>query len=502
MILRVGDVAVGPLPGGGFGACQVSGVDTETITIHALDHVAASPPSLEDLRDAGPARLDHHRSELLAQVSVFREDEAPPPDLDWIGNLPVPAGVPSSVESYARWSWPLSQLAVQRDWDRLPEAARAGYREFPGAERFPAGLSDWSFLDRITWCTEIAWSGPDRGLTAALAAHPLITRLHWDSAPAEVDLRATAIRDLHIHGDGVRSIRLPAGAHTLELDSARARTTDAHDDARARATDAHDDARACTADAHDNVQARVVDAHDSVQVCTVDAHDDGRWLALTLLGATRAPAGLQQVREVSLRGAGVLSASALTGLAAPHTLRLSWSEPPGRLDDPGHLTGLPGLRLITMTGAFGVPAEALPALPLLKLLDVDGVPESVAAALRDRFEGTGVTLVLRGAKGDEWLVAHLDNPFRDWADESVPAGTAACEAYATALRAIDGIGSPGEAEPILRTLVETLNDLDMEYEFIDTIRREEAGDAFSVLAGRAGVPDATAGEWFDEWRDF
>jgi hypothetical protein len=39
-------------------------------------------------------------------------------------------------------------------------------------------------------------------------------------------------------------------------------------------------------------------------------------------------------------------------------------------------------------------------------------------------------------------------------------------------------------------------------DFIDTVRREEAGDVFLALAARAGIPTGRADEWFDEWRDF
>jgi hypothetical protein len=51
-------------------------------------------------------------------------------------------------------------------------------------------------------------------------------------------------------------------------------------------------------------------------------------------------------------------------------------------------------------------------------------------------------------------------------------------------------------------MVERLNRLDDRYGFIDTLRREEAGDAFAGLAQRAGVPADEAAAWFDDWRDF
>ena len=57
----------------------------------------------------------------------------------------------------------------------------------------------------------------------------------------------------------------------------------------------------------------------------------------------------------------------------------------------------------------------------------------------------------------------------------------------------------GPAEAALRAFVGEFNHLAAG---IDTIRRDEAGDAFLGLAARAGIPAEQADEWFDEWRDF
>jgi len=53
----------------------------------------------------------------------------------------------------------------------------------------------------------------------------------------------------------------------------------------------------------------------------------------------------------------------------------------------------------------------------------------------------------------------------------------------------------------LKELVTVLNRLDEKYD-IDTIRREQAGEAFFELARALGVGDEQASRWFDEWRDF
>ncbi|MEV0896100.1 hypothetical protein [Actinoplanes sp. NPDC049802] len=489
--LRVGDVAVTPLPGGGFGACQVSEITGEHVTLHALDWSASWPPALPELCGAGLVPLDHHSwTGRIAQISVFPQNHPMPPDLEWIGNLPVPPGVPEGGRSYSGWRSPVADMVRQRRWEqRVPEAVRRAYREAAptapvtadlgaGPAEFTTALGhldlragevplpesgpvDWGVLDRLPRCTEISWSGPDRGLTEAISRHPLITRVNWFAAPEVVDLRETAALSVRVSGDELREIRLPSGIHRLEVGPTGA-------------------------------------------PCAVRADDDGRWLDLDLFlvtPSTVVPSGLGGVRRVTLTGKGVLSAATVAGLREAHTLRLHWAEPPGRLDDAGLLAGLPGLRLLELVNAYGVDADMVSGLPALRHLDVHGLRGSVAKDLRARFRRSGAGLTLAGAKTDRWLAANLDNPFRNWVDDDPKGGAAACKAYATALRALDRKPAPA-AEPILRELVERLNEIADKWGIVDTLRREEAGDAFIGLATRAGVHTGTAATWFDAWRDF
>jgi hypothetical protein len=161
------------------------------------------------------------------------------------------------------------------------------------------------------------------------------------------------------------------------------------------------------------------------------------------------------------------------------------------------------LTVLMLTEAYGLDADTLPDLPALRHLDLYGLRRSVAKPLRARYRD--IRLVLHGAKSDTWLAANLDNPFRDWVDDDERGGRAACKAYADAVKAIDKLAPPrGEdsVQPILRTLVDQLNKVEEQYGIIDTLRREEAGDAFINLATRAGVPSEVADAWFDDWRDF
>ncbi|MCX5064276.1 hypothetical protein OOJ91_00165 [Micromonospora lupini] len=245
----------------------------------------------------------------------------------------------------------------------------------------------------------------------------------------------------------------------------------------------------------------------SLVVC---AADDGRWLHLTLGGAdaeTTGPAGLRGVREVALDGGGTLSAAAVREAEKLEGFRIFWRKPPGRLVDAAALAGLPRLTVIELADGYGLDAGTLPDLTSLTQLSISGLRRSIVPALKARYRGAGVSLVIGGAKHDTWLVANLNNPFRDWVDDDARGGAAACKAYASAVRAIDKLPQDrdrcaGEAEAVMRTLVEALNGIEQKYDIIDTLRREEACDAFIELTARAGVPSHLADQWLDEWRRF
>jgi hypothetical protein len=103
-----------------------------------------------------------------------------------------------------------------------------------------------------------------------------------------------------------------------------------------------------------------------------------------------------------------------------------------------------------------------------------------------------------------WLEANLANPFRDWDSDDPAFGKAACAGWKKAHTAATRLGtaaSDREAQAILKAFVSTLNRLDSKFG-IDTVRREEAYEAFADLGRKLGVRDAAATAWFDRWRDF
>jgi hypothetical protein len=157
--------------------------------------------------------------------------------------------------------------------------------------------------------------------------------------------------------------------------------------------------------------------------------------------------------------------------------------------------------------AYGLDVGSLALPPSLSQLTVDGLRRSAVDSLRALARGRPVRLTIRGTKTDAWLEANLTNPFRDWVEDDARGGAAACRAYADTLRALgspapDGAERARAARRLLHELVDRLNAIERRSQMIDTVRRYEAWEAFAGLARRAGVPEADAGRWFDEWRDF
>ncbi|SDM33958.1 hypothetical protein SAMN05421874_15617 [Nonomuraea maritima] len=411
----------------------------------------------------------------------------PPPDLVWLGQVPVHADAPSETNAIGIWENIPRSVAYQRRWNlHVPSAAKAAYRnathglvtvdlgDVPQTMyattsdlTIPAHLADvrWPALDALPQLTTLKISGPDRGLTNALTTHPIIQNLVWDDPPHTIDLSRTHLTTLKLSGTGLQRLRLPRGLIDLYLTGEPPEA--------------------------------------------VEAAEEGRWIHLSMASSARAvPHGLHGLRRLNLQASGDLSLIAFEALTDLECLHICWNRPHGGLLDASDLSGFSRLHTLRLTDAYGVDASSLPhPATSMRLLEVNGIRRSQSEVLMARYRSTPVQATVWGAKSDVWLAANIDNPLRDWVDDDERAGAAACKAYTSALRAIDRlpVDNPATAiaaQQILQNLVEKLNTIDERFEIIDTLRREEAADAFFALAQRLGVADSKAADWFDEWRDF
>ncbi|MEV6964403.1 hypothetical protein AB0M47_04740 [Hamadaea sp. NPDC051192] len=338
----------------------------------------------------------------------------------------------------------------------------------------------WEALDALPQLLTVEWAGPDRGIVEAVAARPNIKFLYWFDAEGDIDLSSTRVGTVRLDGLNMRSIRLPRSIESLSLGRAPA---------------------------HFDVQPPRPTVSRTLRV---DAPDGGHRLDLRMFhydADVVIPEGVRRASSLWLWLSGQVSASVLLGLCDMETLRLSFDRPPGAITDLAGLRTLTALCRLQLDEAYGLTVEELPDLPALRALELNGTRRVTAHAVKARYRGSAVSVNVSGAKTDQWLSLHMDNPFRDWVHDSKAFGRAACAAYDRARRSADAIGADDPqrlalAEEVLRGLVADLNAIENKYHLIDTHNRETAGDAFHDLAHRLGVASVDAHRWFDGGRNF
>jgi hypothetical protein len=338
----------------------------------------------------------------------------------------------------------------------------------PDAGLVPAaGPVDWAQLDSLPELLTVTWAGPDRGIVEALAARPNIQFLYWHDAAGDVDLRSTRLGTVRLDGAGLGCVRLPDTLTSLLL------------------------------------------TRPPIGL-EVEAHNDGRGLDLRLFQYgpdVVIPDGLRCASQLWLWVGGHVSAGVLVQLTDLTNLKMTFDKPPGVITEVAELGRHTGLHTLQLDNAYGLNPHALPDLPALRHLELNGIRRTTASAIGARFKDTPVSICVTGAKSQAWLAAHLDNPFRDWVDDSKPFGKAACTAYNRARKAADAIATDDPdrhvaAERILRGLVSDLSTINDTYGLIDTLNREHAGTVFNDLARHLHVPPDLAESWFDSDRRF
>ncbi|WP_345071969.1 hypothetical protein [Phytohabitans flavus] len=329
------------------------------------------------------------------------------------------------------------------------------------------GAVDWSPLEALPDCLTVEWSGPERGIVDAVAAHPGIRFLYWDDAAGDIDLGSTRLSEVRLEGAGLRSLRLPDQIETLLL-------------RRPPAT------------------------------LNVHAPNGGHRLDLRLFPYgpdVVIPDGLRRASKLWLWVGGEVSMTVLAAMTDLEDLTITFDGAPGALTDLRELDRHSRLHSLRLDDAFGLDPASLPELRSLRHLELNGTRRTTAAAVKGRFKGSAVTVSVSGAKSQAWLAAHMDNPFRDWVEDSEAYGRAACAAYTRAMSAVNAIPSaaPDRLEAVERTLrglVTDLNTVHDEHGPIETDDREHAWYVFEELANRLQVPAPEASRWFDEARRF
>ena len=142
MTRRVGDVAAIPLPGGGFGAVQISGITDDLTTAYSLDFYSDELPDLAAVANAAPLRVDHYKHGGHIDVTNIGDFWPEPPDMVWLGNQSLREGAPTTSNVSSAWeTLAVGIRARRRWWLETPEADRIAYRRATGTTRRP----QWTF---------------------------------------------------------------------------------------------------------------------------------------------------------------------------------------------------------------------------------------------------------------------------------------------------------------------------------------------------------------------
>lgn len=214
------------------------------------------------------------------------------------------------------------------------------------------------------------------------------------------------------------------------------------------------------------------------------------------------PKGMESVQIVdysALRETDSAALSKYTGLA-----ELILRGEPGYLRDARGLAKLKTLRELSIYELYDLDVAHWPtSWPALDGIEIQGIEKTDAATLKKTLKEIG-SVEIRRARPAKWVAENLGNPLRGWEDDNRAFGRAAGAAWKKAKVASGKAGAKtkkADAKAILDTFVTTLNRLGQK-QLIDTIRREEAGDAYFGLAHEMGISDDDAGKWFDALRDF
>lgn len=162
----------------------------------------------------------------------------------------------------------------------------------------------------------------------------------------------------------------------------------------------------------------------------------------------------------------------------------------GRLTNLEALAGLPHLRRLQLTDCptlTGLPA--LTTWPGLRDFDASNIDAATGRDLRQQLKDRQLPRAsVTGLRTAAWFEQEHGLPFSAWPAASARRAT-------KAFRAAEAAADP---ETGIRAFIRTINDLPG----IDTIEREDAGEAVALLAARAKISEDLALSWFDAERDF
>lgn len=488
-IEELGECFAMPLTRGRWGACQSFGrIDGGWDTV-VLDWVGDHPPTLSELRGVGPMRMTHHfwRGQPMRQTCL---GVVPTRFRRLGGSLRLGLSPLEKSRSFGLSSNLPLQVDLQRWWDEeVPENEKHAYLAEPRRREltigpttlevggrvvigdhphawFPFGADEpvpWEALNDHGVLDEIVYYGRDPRVLEYVGRRALVTKLRWYGHGRDsIDAADTALHELTLDVSSPLSVSVPVGLRMLTL------SNPAH-------------------------PVRVV------------AGDGGRDLCLVLAGVREvfpSVEGLDELTSLEVNDVSLLDVDRLG--AYPMLCDLTARGRFGTVANASSLKQLRHLDEVALYDFYTMDAESFPApgdMPSLRSVTLSGLRRSDAKVFRKKYRRLAHREIVR-TKNDAWIAANADNPLRDWVDDDERAGKRACKLYAKAFRAVSDAQDDADAQKALLAFVRGLNRVEASSEMIDTLRREEAAEAYARLVGETAIDPEVAFEWFDLERDF
>lgn len=332
---------------------------------------------------------------------------------------------------------------------------------------YAPGPLDWGQLARLKQLTDLTYQGPDATVLKFLASRASkISTFSWqDSGRARFDFsQAARLETLALHVDCKSlHLQLPASGRLECL--------------------------------------RLFNASPTWRATVICPNrGDGVLLAI---GEFRSIPGLKQLSELELLRVGDVDLAKVVR-AYPQLKSLDISGSPLTLRNEASLKRLKSLERLSICECYSMDVNAFPEpaqLPALTSVTFDGLRAEDAQVLKAKYRSVD-DLTIYGKRTAEWIANHLENPFRNWADDFSPAvGKQAMAAWKTASAAIDKTGQkPVKARAVLRNFVTVFNTLDQRTG-LETDQREEIYAAFADLAAKL-PPGTVTDEHYYAWADY
>ena len=444
--------------------------DYQPLIIRDLDYFGDRRPTLEDLADIPPLRLDHYFNR--GSLAIREVPTLVPRRYDLVGRREPPKGAHAS----AMGDWGVRDLLATARWRRLdaestkrftdtmhdhdhveiagvftPDGApwRPQRSETTFDDQFVTLASDFdpAALEALPCLIDLRVGTWTPAMQRFVETRPLIVSLSVRGA-ARIDASATNVASLVVDAGDLAEVRLPRHAVSLRFGAV---TT------------------------------------GSVEV---DAWARGAGLTIEADGGLPMLEGTADVQSLIVYRGRRLDIGKLVD-SLPNLQELILYGAPGTVENLDRLASLRSLESLTIWDMFGWDAEELPGpdiLAELQSLSLRSIPANAARDAKRRYAGSDITVDVSRPRSNQWVADNADNPFRDWdGDDHIPPQHAkrAAALYRAAAKQTRQIAARDDADSAARTItheyIAGFNQLSDNGLNIDTYTREQIIEALVAL---------------------